>query len=68
MKQQRQIEMVAYALWQQRGCPEGDGLEDWAEAERRVRDSQLPPRPSVQLKDLASTMPPPPPMIIPRVG
>jgi hypothetical protein len=27
---------MAYYLWQQRGCPEGNDQEDWFEAERIV--------------------------------
>jgi hypothetical protein len=30
---------LAYALWQQRGCPEGSADEDWFEAERQMRNS-----------------------------
>lgn len=26
----------AYELWQARGCPEGDALRDWLEAERAL--------------------------------
>jgi len=31
------IAIVAYALWRQRGCPEGSPEQDWFEAEERVR-------------------------------
>ena len=31
-----QIASLAYALWQQRGCPEGSSEEDWFRAEQEV--------------------------------
>jgi hypothetical protein len=34
---QQDIANVAYALWQQRGCPEGSPEQDWFEAEAIVR-------------------------------
>ena len=33
----RQIEVRAYYLWQNAGCPEGTALADWLMAERDVR-------------------------------
>jgi DUF2934 family protein len=33
---QQDIANLAYALWQQRGCPEGSADEDWKEAERQL--------------------------------
>jgi hypothetical protein len=33
---QQDIANLAYALWQQRGCPEGSAEEDWTEAERQL--------------------------------
>ena len=33
------IAKLAYALWQQRGCPEGSPDFDWLEAERKLRES-----------------------------
>jgi len=38
-----QIAALAYALWQERGCPEGTAEEDWFRAEQEVqarRESQ----------------------------
>lgn len=32
----REIETLAYRLWEQRGCPQGSGLEDWAQAEQQL--------------------------------
>lgn len=32
------IAAEAYALWEARGCQEGRDLEDWLEAEQRLRD------------------------------
>jgi len=32
-----EIAAAAYALWQQRGCPEGTADEDWREAERQLK-------------------------------
>ncbi|MBV8811714.1 MAG: DUF2934 domain-containing protein [Acidobacteriaceae bacterium] len=29
------IAQLAYSLWQQRGCPEGESEKDWFEAERQ---------------------------------
>ena len=37
--QQRDIEKLAYALWQHRGCPEGSAEVDWLEAEETVRQA-----------------------------
>jgi hypothetical protein len=31
------IARLAYALWQQRGCPEGSAEFDWFEAERNLQ-------------------------------
>ncbi len=30
------IEQEAYFHWLERGCPEGDALTDWVEAERKL--------------------------------
>lgn len=35
------IAVLAYQLWQQRGCPEGSGEEDWARAEALLRADAL---------------------------
>jgi hypothetical protein len=32
----QEIADLAYALWQQRGCPEGSAEQDWLEAEETV--------------------------------
>lgn len=32
----REIEVLAYRLWEERGCPQGSGLEDWAQAEQQL--------------------------------
>ena len=39
MKTDRQsrLEILAYKIWEERGCPEGRDQENWAEAERRLR-------------------------------
>ena len=36
---QDDIAQLAYALWQQRGCPYGSSEADWHEAERELRQS-----------------------------
>jgi hypothetical protein len=36
---QNDIAKLAYALWQQRGCPYGTPEFDWTEAERKLRQS-----------------------------
>jgi DUF2934 family protein len=36
---QKDIAKLAYALWQQRGCPYGTPEFDWFEAERTLRQS-----------------------------
>lgn len=36
------IAQLAYALWQERGCPEGSAEQDWLEAEQKLRE--LPTR------------------------
>jgi Protein of unknown function (DUF2934) len=33
------ITKLAYALWHQRGCPQGSPEFDWLEAERTLRES-----------------------------
>jgi hypothetical protein len=32
-----QVAALAYALWQERGCPEGSPEEDWFRAEKELR-------------------------------
>jgi len=32
-----QIASLAYALWQQRGCPDGSSEEDWFRAEQDLK-------------------------------
>ncbi|HYI92135.1 MAG TPA: DUF2934 domain-containing protein [Bryobacteraceae bacterium] len=32
------ISLLAYALWQQRGCPDGSPEIDWLEAESQLND------------------------------
>jgi hypothetical protein len=34
-----EIEMLAYRLWEERGCPQGSGLEDWTQAEQQLTSS-----------------------------
>ena len=34
------IAKLAYALWEERGVPDGSAEEDWIEAERRLRGEQ----------------------------
>ena len=31
------IAVLAYLLWEERGCPHGSPEEDWLEAERRLK-------------------------------
>ena len=40
---QNDIARLAYALWQQRGCPEGSAESDWLEAEQKMRESSVDP-------------------------
>ncbi len=35
------IAMLAYVLWEQRGCPVGSPEQDWMEAEQKMRASQM---------------------------
>jgi hypothetical protein len=35
------IAALAYHLWQQRGCPEGSGEQDWLQAEAMLRAESL---------------------------
>lgn len=35
-RSQQDIANLAYALWQQRGCPEGSPEEDWLQAEKMI--------------------------------
>jgi hypothetical protein len=34
------IARLAYAIWQDRGCPHGSDVEDWLEAERQLSKQQ----------------------------
>jgi len=36
---QEDIARLAYALWQQRGCPSGSAEHDWFAAEEKLRQS-----------------------------
>ena len=38
---QEQIARRAYEIWQSRGCPEGDGSEDWQAAEAEFLSSRV---------------------------
>jgi hypothetical protein len=40
ISQQENIASLAYALWQQRGCPQGSSEQDWLEAEQRLQEKQ----------------------------
>lgn len=42
LPRQQDISKLAYALWQQRGCPEGTSEQDWIEAERLVQKERSP--------------------------
>ena len=35
------IAMLAYTLWENRGCPEGSPEKDWFEAERKIREQEI---------------------------
>jgi hypothetical protein len=35
-----EIALTAYYIWEDRGCPEGDGAEFWLEAEERLRGAR----------------------------
>jgi hypothetical protein len=37
---QQDIANLAYALWQERGAPDGSAEKDWIEAERRLQREQ----------------------------
>jgi len=52
MATHRQIEIVAYRLWLQRGCPEGTPDVDWREAEQVLSGDDL--RSSPRAMDQAS--------------
>lgn len=44
-----QVAALAYAIWEDRGCPEGSDLDHWLEAERLLQNGvQSPP---AQVKD-----------------
>ena len=35
------IARMAYAIWQDRGCPHGTDVEDWLEAEQQLSNRQI---------------------------
>jgi hypothetical protein len=35
------IARLAYAIWQDRGCPQGTDVEDWLEAERQLSQRRV---------------------------
>jgi hypothetical protein len=37
---QEQIATLAYALWHERGCPEGSPEEDWLKAEQEIGEQR----------------------------
>lgn len=37
---QEQVALLAYHLWEQRGCPDGSPEEDWFRAERELAAKQ----------------------------
>ena len=37
---QREVELLAYRLWEERGCPEGSGFGDWTQAEQQILASR----------------------------
>ena len=37
-----EIAVLAYALWQERGCPDGSPENDWYEAERQLKAQSEP--------------------------
>ncbi len=41
-QQQQDIARLAYALWQQRGNPDGSSEQDWLEAERILQSQNQP--------------------------
>ncbi|MDA1237024.1 MAG: DUF2934 domain-containing protein, partial [Acidobacteria bacterium] len=36
----KEIERLAYKLWEERGCPEGTSLEDWNRAQEMLLQSR----------------------------
>jgi hypothetical protein len=40
-QQHEDIARLAYAIWQDRGCPHGTDVEDWLEAERQLSRRQV---------------------------
>jgi hypothetical protein len=40
-RQRQTIEKLAYALWKDRGCPEGTAETDWLEAEQKLTERAL---------------------------
>jgi len=37
---QQDVAKLAYALWEERGMPDGSAEEDWIQAERQLRGEQ----------------------------
>jgi Protein of unknown function (DUF2934) len=44
---QSSIAQLAYALWQQEGCPDGSAEKDWLEAEQKLRDASIAAAPEM---------------------
>jgi hypothetical protein len=43
-----EIARRAYAIWQERGCPPGDGADNWRAAEAELMASRVPRNGSTQ--------------------
>lgn len=41
-----EIELLAYRYWQERGCLEGEALDDWLRAEQEIERRRLAPHSS----------------------
>ena len=37
---EEQIRALAHHLWEERGCPDGNPMEDWREAERILQERE----------------------------
>ena len=55
-ERQQKIQLAAYYLWQQRGCPLGEPEVDWFQAEEQLREENNETSPKATLVAMAEAV------------